>query len=342
MKLHYYRSAEGNFGDDLNAWLWTDLAADLWRDDSAHLFLGIGTIIGNPLPHHDRVTIFSSGVGYSNLDNLRGYQALEIASVRGPLSAAALGLPAEKGLADGALLLPFTNSVGEAPAKTGRAIFIPHHESMHDRGLIEAARLAGVAVVDPRGECRAVIDAIRSADRVIAESMHAAIIADTFGTPWVPVASTRGVSSFKWWDWLLTVGLPFEPRTIRSTSADDWLADRLRGLHGENYFGAGSSLEAAQAAYRNAVRFRARQGWEARRDWRKRQIARVTRLGKLPGPRSLAERVDRQLVEGAARDLAQAVEAPTYLSEPARRQQLGEQLLERLSRVARANGGRLQ
>ena len=45
MKLFYYRAKEGNFGDDLNGWLWEELAPGRWSDEADTLFCGIGTII---------------------------------------------------------------------------------------------------------------------------------------------------------------------------------------------------------------------------------------------------------------------------------------------------------
>ena len=47
MKLYYYRATQGNFGDDLNSWLWEELVPGRWSDeDDGELFCGIGTIIG--------------------------------------------------------------------------------------------------------------------------------------------------------------------------------------------------------------------------------------------------------------------------------------------------------
>ena len=43
MKLHYFRSPHGNFGDDLNAWLWPELMPDVWDDGRDGItFVGAG------------------------------------------------------------------------------------------------------------------------------------------------------------------------------------------------------------------------------------------------------------------------------------------------------------
>lgn len=41
MRLHYYWDGIGNFGDDLNAWLWPRLIPDLLDDNPDTLFLAL-------------------------------------------------------------------------------------------------------------------------------------------------------------------------------------------------------------------------------------------------------------------------------------------------------------
>ena len=50
MKLYYYKSPKGNFGDDLNPWLWNRLRPELFSENSDILFVGIGTLINHRLP----------------------------------------------------------------------------------------------------------------------------------------------------------------------------------------------------------------------------------------------------------------------------------------------------
>ncbi len=92
MQLHYYRDGIGNFGDDLNAWLWPRLIPDLLDDNPDTLFLGIGTLLNNRLPSRPRKVVFGTGAGYGeSLPSLD--ERWRIYCVRGPLTAMALGLP---------------------------------------------------------------------------------------------------------------------------------------------------------------------------------------------------------------------------------------------------------
>ena len=62
MKLYYYRDPVGNFGDDLNPWIWTTLLPDFLDDDDTDLFLGIGTVINSAVPSAPRKLVFGAGL----------------------------------------------------------------------------------------------------------------------------------------------------------------------------------------------------------------------------------------------------------------------------------------
>ncbi len=101
----YTSGPDSNFGDDLNRWLWNRISDGPFDDDDT-LLLGIGTIISrNLIPPYKKYIVLSSGVGYSPVPSSFGGPEWEILSVRGPLTAAALGLPPEKAIIDGAALL---------------------------------------------------------------------------------------------------------------------------------------------------------------------------------------------------------------------------------------------
>src|SRR5439155_14985318 len=85
----------------------------------------------------------------------------------------------------------------------------------------------GIEFLDPRTDSRDVVRRIAAAEKVIAESMHAAIIADAFRVPWVPVALSREISPFKWADWSLSKGLDYEPVCLPPSNAVEALRNRL-------------------------------------------------------------------------------------------------------------------
>lgn len=215
MRLFYYRAPHGNFGDDLNDWLWEELLPGHWTPDSPTLFSGIGTIIGHPLPPAEKVVIFSSGIGYGPVpENINGAR-WHVAGVRGPLTARLLRMGDDIVVGDGALLLAKLISPAVEQSRRG-VVFVPHVSEATDAAWLTAAQMAGIELVDPRLPCDQVIERLRTARLVIADSMHAAIVADTLRVPWIPVVSSERISTFKWLDWTLSMQLPYEPVQLRS------------------------------------------------------------------------------------------------------------------------------
>jgi succinoglycan biosynthesis protein ExoV len=143
-----------------------------------------------------------------------------IVAVRGPLTAALAGVPQELAVTDPALLLRtiYPQLLNAPNRTTGKPIFVPHFTTAKDQGWRRACALAGIELVDPTRDCIAVLKRIASAPLVIAEAMHAAIVADAFRVPWIPVASTRHFSTFKWVDWALSLQVPFEPTVLPAVS----------------------------------------------------------------------------------------------------------------------------
>ena len=205
MKLVYFRGAHPNFGDDLNAVLWPALAPELFGPTAPapeHGVLGIGTIIGMAAPGAERLHVMSSGVGYSPIEPADPPRRLWC--VRGPLSARALGADPDVALTDGAILSP---RVITAPASSGETVVAPHYESLLAGGWQAACAAAGMRLVDPTGAPEPVIQAIAAAKLVITESLHGAIVADTYGVPWIAFAASGNFSVFKWTDWTRSVGV---------------------------------------------------------------------------------------------------------------------------------------
>jgi succinoglycan biosynthesis protein ExoV len=210
VQLHYYRDPRGNFGDDLNPWLWPRLLPRPPGECCGDaLFVGVGTLLNDRLPAAPRTVVFGTGAGYGPPPRVAG--EWRVYCVRGRRTAAALGLPERAAAGDAALLV--RRLIEPAGAQEHPASFMPHHRTAERadwRGLCEAA---GVHYLDPAAPVGETLEAIRRSAVVVAEAMHAAVVADALRVPWVPVRTSAHVLEFKWQDWSESVAVPhqFEP-----------------------------------------------------------------------------------------------------------------------------------
>ncbi|MCK7493604.1 MAG: hypothetical protein MZW92_21415 [Comamonadaceae bacterium] len=115
MKLHYYRDPKGNFGDDLNPWLWPKLLPGVLDEDESELLVGIGTLLNHRLPVGQVKPVLGSGVGYGGLPAHDG--RLRFHALRGYLSADRLGVEPDQVITDAAVLLRLV----DVPAARGAA-----------------------------------------------------------------------------------------------------------------------------------------------------------------------------------------------------------------------------
>ena len=64
MKMYYFKSEIAtNFGDELNVWLWPKLLPSAFDGDDQSLFLGIGSILFDHFPSHQKKVVFGAGYG---------------------------------------------------------------------------------------------------------------------------------------------------------------------------------------------------------------------------------------------------------------------------------------
>lgn len=217
MKLFYYLG--NNFGDKLNPIIWNRLAEGLLDEDDSKILVGIGTLLNSNVPPNPQKFIFGSGAGY--MSSAKVDDKWHFYCVRGPLTASLLNLAPQLAITDPALLLReiYTGPV----AKTGEVCFMPHHVSAEYADWRAICAKAGVTYLDPADDTDWVIEKIRGARLVIAEAMHAAIVADAFRVPWIPLQIYDHILGFKWEDWCQSMQLPYKPVTIPSL----WDADRL-------------------------------------------------------------------------------------------------------------------
>src|SRR5690606_3200409 len=118
----------------------------------------------------------------------------DLRCVRGPLTAEKLGIDPAFGVIDPAVMVAEMPEFKDIP-RTGEAIFVPHWRSTLTGMWALSSRAAGLTYVSPCQEARAVVRAIARSGLVVAESMHAAILADAFRIPWIAVATSSNVNA---------------------------------------------------------------------------------------------------------------------------------------------------
>ena len=311
MQLFYWPSPHGNFGDDLNDWFWDDVLPG-WRewDDSVSL-IGIGSLMTKNLKLlGGRKVVVGAGSGYGQPPELG--PDWDVRFVRGPRTAAALGLPASAGITDTAALCARLPRFAGLAGSGRRPLLVPHWMSdLHPTyDWPRTAAAAGVDYVSPRGDAAAVIGAIAAAPLVLAESLHAAVIADAFRVPWRAVRSELGsFNLFKWRDWTDSLEVPFEVTDLFAPLT------RLRGLLPRSLQGREERAPLEPGTRRSDERPAA-----PRRTLRRRLMARMR-------------------VEVGARMIARALRQPAFLSaEPVLNDRL-DRIEAALRGLARDYGG---
>ena len=218
MQPFHWESAHGNFGDDLNLWLWDFLLPGFRDVHPDMLLVGVGTVLNQVLlPPGRSKLVVGSGFGYGAPPDFSDRAEWDIRCVRGPLTAAKLGLDDALGIVDPAVMVADMPEFQGLP-KLHEAIFVPHWESTIGGIWPAVCQAVGLAYIDPREEAKSVIRAIAQSRLVVAESMHAAILADAFRVPWVAVTTSRVINSFKWEDWAASLRLTYRPRRVPISS----------------------------------------------------------------------------------------------------------------------------
>lgn len=211
MRLRYFESK--NFGDALNPFIFQQLLPGFFNDDPDIDFFGIGSILGfEMVSRANRKIIFSSGFAYGTKPVVDA--SYDVICVRGPLTAKALHLDPSVAIADGALLV--RELVKEKPPKRYPYSFMPHWESELKFDWATLCKQAGIHYISPMQDYKAVFQQLLESDVIIAEAMHAAIVADALRVPWIPVKAYNGINDFKWHDWTGSLELTYNPVRIPS------------------------------------------------------------------------------------------------------------------------------
>lgn len=251
MRLFYYR--QKNFGDALNPIIWSSLLPgyfeELAGEDAPEgpTFIGIGSILGHELPLGRKI-VFSTGYAYGDPPLLDG--DYEVLCVRGPLTAGAVGLPPSAAVTDGAILVRLLE-IAPAP-RTHAVSFMPHIRSEGRYDWKSVCEDAGIHYLSPTRPARQLVAEIASSQLVIAEAMHAAIVADALRVPWVPCLMYPQVNTFKWIDWTRSLGLEYEPHAIKPLYSQEMIRHKVEARL------AGGSMRAGSRSLSWAYRTRQR------------------------------------------------------------------------------------
>jgi exopolysaccharide glucosyl ketal-pyruvate-transferase len=225
MKMYFYRGKRPNFGDELNVWLWPRLVPGFFDGDEKELFIGIGSTLFDFLPKESRKIVFGAGYG--------GYTTVPVIDerwrfyfVRGRLTAAALGLDADLGVGDGAILV--RSCVARPAPKVHRVSFMPHWESAADGQWAQASAAAGLHYIDPCDTVENVLRQIQESEVLVSEAMHGVIVADALRVPWVSVRPVQAPNRAKWHDWASALDLTLRWAHVAPSNAME-LAMSLTG-----------------------------------------------------------------------------------------------------------------
>lgn len=227
MKIIYGKphAGGGNFGDDMNVFLWPSLFGnDIFQKQDHISFLGIGTMLSDDSVYNkdwwnSNKVVFGTGIR-SNSRNFNIDKTFNLMFLRGPLSRSFIGQGDY--ITDAAycfLLSQLYNNVKNVE-KTHEIGLIPYFRSMNIVNWKRIAKETSMYLISPcTDEKRSALDVVKeiaSCKYIVTEAMHGAIFADILRIPWSRfIFSTykyeqANVADFKWMDWMYSMDLKHE------------------------------------------------------------------------------------------------------------------------------------
>lgn len=208
-----FAAGSANVGDELNEWIWPALLGDIQRDKVA--MLGIGTLLNTHfcrrLEDAEQIMVLGTGAGYGTPPVLD--RRWRVHAVRGLRTARALGLDADRAVADAAYLLASLDWRGAAQTH-GEVVVVPHHRSLRYLDWQGVCERAGVRLLSPLLPAAEFMQALAGARLVLSEAMHGAILADIVRVPWQGFGFGGQFNTEKWLDWAEMFGLELDLRQL--------------------------------------------------------------------------------------------------------------------------------
>lgn len=235
--------------------------------NSGRCLLAIGSLLTSDFLQRMEIPLDVWGSGWKGKD-LWQPAAVDVFfhSVRGPISAEGLGLPATIPLGDPALLIPYLYPRGKI--FHNRSILLPHIYRIHSRKAARCAAAAGcdeqrttlvyaarsmetVRLINLKGiltdawlwpnnreagiyRVWSTVDRIAGASFVLTGSLHGAILAQAYGVPWAAYSDGYVDAPPKWADWGAYLGVEINfVKNLRE--GQEWWGDlgrygRIRSL----------------------------------------------------------------------------------------------------------------
>lgn len=229
MELCYYKSENGNFGDDLNPYILDHLGKSSQSESDDFILLFIGTILHNNFAEFNNIDDFKkrkkivmgSGIRYLNNPVIID-ETWDIRFLRGPLSSLSLLNNCNSFITDPAYLIRETPIFQTLPTvKKYKMSIMPHFLSLDKIDWVEICKKFNINFISPAGrDIETILSEISQSEVLITEAMHGAIIADALRVPWKRfkyasnLYETDLVSEFKWSDWLFSMGLRNEAHNL--------------------------------------------------------------------------------------------------------------------------------
>ncbi|EAQ47946.1 polysaccharide pyruvyl transferase family protein [Leeuwenhoekiella blandensis] len=243
MHYLYFKSPKGNFGDDLNPWLWEKLWGDVSQVLQDTYFLGIGSILHNgnknikELQSENKI-VFGSGIRpASDYSHFQIDPTWDIRFLRGPLSSASLNNKYEY-ITDAAYAIRHIDNFESLyinQQKKYKISLMPYFHSVEYFDWRTLCADLGIHYISPHSEngVEETLKEIAQSEFLITEAMHGAILADALRVPWhrfvLSSPHTEGgrVSEFKWEDWKSSLNIDkgevsFFPFYTKSGRLNKW------------------------------------------------------------------------------------------------------------------------
>ncbi len=218
MKPFYWRGTK-NFGDYLNSWLWPRVLDGYLSEEDGIRLIGVGSLLKSTLNHLDgKKVVFGTGSGYGSIPKETDYADWTFYFVRGPQTAKCFNLDPSKSIVDAAWLISQTDEFKSQSSQKQGVAFVPHWTTADSGNWKPVCDLSEIEYVDPQDDLERILRRIEHSELVITESLHGAILADYFRTPWLPVCISPKFLSFKWVDWFQSINI--EPSIINLPLSD--------------------------------------------------------------------------------------------------------------------------